>query len=548
MFGANDQEEIVEEEVPVSVAPAAQSGEMLNSHIASSTSASSIPDYTSPLSTTMTNSSSFGNYSYGVEEDTSAFKYAHNARFSVKFIFIPSLPLLAVLTRYCNACDNVLGLGRQNTMWNSKREPQRSKRHAQIREPTDAPSSTSCSLNIVRKCRRPRLPIVNTRPAHLTLKQRVETNGNKSPAIWAPRWNAKVLAILLASVRLCSSKSTNYFPLLKQSAWNKLDFQFLSSNEISHFDMEIMRLFLIEKFEILHSLAELGKRRLFVKIESQPWFSAFGDFLSWYQAYLTPWWTTILLKKNATTRCFGVPNFQFPSTTNSVKCTQLQNYWSPFHRNANACKKSMNKKMCWWKVPPRAKINQTHFVVYRVQVTSSILFILIHLGLHYIGDAFRFPDTVMLAQIGGKICRTSRRTHIGLQRHVIRKQSTETMTSALNIHELTLVWLIERHSRPKYWREEIKITNGFVTSTESYAKESHGVKIEGRAIYLDAQATTPIDPRVLDSMLPFYTQQYGNPHSRTHFYGWENEDAIESAREVCVLKCCVWGAQSFCCS
>lgn len=45
------------------------------------------------------------------------------------------------------------------------------------------------------------------------------------------------------------------------------------------------------------------------------------------------------------------------------------------------------------------------------------------------------------------------------------------------------------------------------------------------------QATTPLDPRVLDAMLPFYTEFYGNPHSRTHLYGWESEDAIERARE-----------------
>lgn len=49
---------------------------------------------------------------------------------------------------------------------------------------------------------------------------------------------------------------------------------------------------------------------------------------------------------------------------------------------------------------------------------------------------------------------------------------------------------------------------------------------------MDMQATTPVDPRVLDSMLPHYTEQFGNPHSRTHFYGWENEDAVERARSV----------------
>jgi cysteine desulfurase len=51
-----------------------------------------------------------------------------------------------------------------------------------------------------------------------------------------------------------------------------------------------------------------------------------------------------------------------------------------------------------------------------------------------------------------------------------------------------------------------------------------------RPIYLDMQATTPTDPRVLDAMLPFYTGLYGNPHSRTHAYGWETEKAVEQAR------------------
>lgn len=52
-----------------------------------------------------------------------------------------------------------------------------------------------------------------------------------------------------------------------------------------------------------------------------------------------------------------------------------------------------------------------------------------------------------------------------------------------------------------------------------------------RPIYLDMQATTPLDPRVLDSMLPYLTGIYGNPHSRTHAYGWESEKGVEEARE-----------------
>lgn len=58
-----------------------------------------------------------------------------------------------------------------------------------------------------------------------------------------------------------------------------------------------------------------------------------------------------------------------------------------------------------------------------------------------------------------------------------------------------------------------------------------GVRIDGRPLYLDMQATSPVDPRVLDAMLPFYLHQFGNPHSRTHLYGWESDAAVEKARE-----------------
>lgn len=77
----------------------------------------------------------------------------------------------------------------------------------------------------------------------------------------------------------------------------------------------------------------------------------------------------------------------------------------------------------------------------------------------------------------------------------------------------------------------MKHISRFLQNTSSLLKYSpKHLFSQNKVKYFDYQATTPVDYRVTDAMMPYLTEFYGNPHSKTHKFGWDSAEAIERAR------------------
>jgi len=89
----------------------------------------------------------------------------------------------------------------------------------------------------------------------------------------------------------------------------------------------------------------------------------------------------------------------------------------------------------------------------------------------------------------------------------------------------------EKMEKDRRYQPTMDVPETLLNASER--NEGHSIRgefLEGRPTYLDMSATTPLDPRVFDEMAPYMIGGFGNPHSRTHSYGWDSERAVEKAR------------------
>ena len=105
-------------------------------------------------------------------------------------------------------------------------------------------------------------------------------------------------------------------------------------------------------------------------------------------------------------------------------------------------------------------------------------------------------------------------------RHMLRTFSSETPTSTS----------YEKMASDSRYKSDLNIEIDPNFEGDKFSIKGREVK-NVRPSYLDMQATTPLDPRVLDKMLPHMMGSYGKPHSRTHSYGWDSEKSVEEARK-----------------
>ena len=141
------------------------------------------------------------------------------------------------------------------------------------------------------------------------------------------------------------------------------------------------------------------------------------------------------------------------------------------------------------------------------------------------------PGKMIYNQLRNLALRSGRRSvgsGLGLSRsartETIRSLSgktTRTLATTSNPEKLHISTVVEEST--------IVPPEGLSISLSNASRDES--KFGTRPIYLDVQATTPTDPRVLDKMLEFLTGLYGNPHSSTHSYGWETDKEVEKARK-----------------